>query len=159
MKALLPTLLLLAPLAALAGERVDDIVRDQREHGYRSAAAAIERLEAADDRPGPTAPLAQRERYHTAIATLAVSSRQPAMVAAADRALSALDTMARAENCRPCAVNAALVRAQDALTRRDPDEAERLLSEVETALPASSSEVSQNFHDARARLYNIRGNF
>jgi diguanylate cyclase (GGDEF)-like protein len=159
MKAPLLALLLLAPALALAGERVDDILRDQREHGFRSAAGEIERLETASDRPGPSAPLAQRQRYHAAIGTLAVSSRQPAMVAAAARALAALDAMARGEHCRPCSIDAALVRAQDALTRRDPDEAERLLRDVEAALPTSSAELAQNYRYARARLYNIRGNF
>ncbi|WP_133478076.1 GGDEF domain-containing protein [Cognatilysobacter segetis] len=159
MKASALVLLLVMPAVAIAGERVDDVLRDQRQHGFRSAAEAIERLEAASDRPGSSAPLAQRERYHVAIATLAVSSRQPGMVAAASRALAELDAMARAERCRPCAIDATLLRAQDALTRRDPDEAERLLRDVEAALPASSADVAQTFRYAQARLYNIRGNF
>ncbi|TZF87470.1 GGDEF domain-containing protein, partial [Cognatilysobacter lacus] len=151
-------LLLLVTTSAAASERVEDVLRDQSLHGYRSAAEAIDRLEAAD-RPGESAPIARRERYAAAIGYLAVTSRQPGMVAAAKQALASLDAMAREQKCGPCATEAALVRAQDALTRREPDEAERLLRVVEARLADASPDVVQNYHYSRARLYNIHGNF
>ncbi len=94
-----------------------------------------------------------------AIAYLAVSSRQPSMVAAATEAIASLDAMARREGCGACAVEATLARAQDALTRREPDEAQRLLRDVEARLAQAPPEVAQHFHYSRARLYNIHGNF
>jgi diguanylate cyclase (GGDEF)-like protein len=151
-------LLLLLSGGAAAGERVDHVLRDQREHGYPSAAQAIERLQAADDRPAAGAPLDRRERYHAAIAFLAVTSRQPAMTQAARDALAALDAMATAGRCRPCAVDAMLARAQDALTRREADEAERELRDAEAGV-ADAPHLAYRLHYARARLYNMRGNF
>jgi diguanylate cyclase (GGDEF)-like protein len=155
----LSLLLMVLPAVALAGERVDDVLRDQRLHGYRSAAQAIEQLQAATDRPGPAAPLDLRERYHAAIGFLAVSSRQPSMVAAALAALAELDAMARSGKCPRCVTDALLVRTQDALTRREPDTAEHLLRELEPGLAHAPPDVASNFHYSRARLFNIRGNF
>ncbi|GAB1596269.1 GGDEF domain-containing protein [Lysobacter claricitrinus] len=152
-------LLLLVVGTAAAGERVDVVLRDQRLHGFRSAAQAIDRLQAASDRPGPSSPIASRERYHAAIAYLAVTSTQDAMVSSAKRALAALDAMATDEHCRACALEASVARAQDALTRREPDDAERFLQDAEAALSAAPRGVAQHVYYSRARLYNIRGNF
>ncbi|GAB6197231.1 hypothetical protein [Lysobacter xanthus] len=162
MKSRIPSLVLLAltaPAVAHAGERVDAILRDQSAHGYRSAAAALARLQAADDRPAAGAPLDLRRRYFSAMAQLAVTSRQPTMAGAAHDALAALDGMARSEACAPCGTDLHLARAQDALTRREPDEAERDLRAAEGALGGAPAETAARFHYARARLYNIRGNF
>jgi diguanylate cyclase (GGDEF)-like protein len=158
MKASAFAFLLLVPAMAHAGNRVDDVLRDQRLHGYRSAAEAIETLQAA----GPVTqadPLPRRERFHAAIGYLAASSRQASMVAAGKAAVAALDAMAAREGCVSCSLEASLVRAQDALTRREPDEAERLLEGVEARMAQAPAEVAQQFHYSRARLYNIHGNF
>lgn len=87
-------MLLVLPSLAFAGGRVDDILRDQYRHGYRSAAVAIDELQAADDRPTAQSDAALRMRYNAAVLHLAVTSRRPRMVATARDALAVLDRMA-----------------------------------------------------------------
>lgn len=151
--------LLLLPGLVHAGERVHVVLRDIAAHGYPSAAAALARLQAADDRPGPGAPLDLRRRYHAAVAQLGATSRQAPMVAATKASLDALDRMVRDEHCAPCRTDALLARAQDALTRREPEEAARDLTLAESLLKNGDPDALFRLHYARARLYNIRGNF
>jgi diguanylate cyclase (GGDEF)-like protein len=152
-------LLLLVSGGVIAGERVDDILRDQHQHGYRSAAQAIERLQAASDRPDARAPVDRRMRYEAAIAHYAVTSRQGSMTAAAAQAMRALDEMATRDACGRCAAELRTAKAVDALTRREPDEAELAIRAAEAAGAARWPGLAWRLHYARGRLYNIRGNF
>ncbi|MGY4516533.1 diguanylate cyclase domain-containing protein [Lysobacter sp. HA18] len=150
-------LLALVPSVAFATGRVDDILREQHRHGFRSAAAAIEQLQAADDRPTPTSAQASRMRYYAAVMHLAVTSRRPRMVAAAREAMAELERMS-AEGCTRCADELRIARASDALTRRDTDGAERYLRGLDARVP-DESDLAYRLHYARARLYNLRGNY
>ncbi|HZX79926.1 MAG TPA: GGDEF domain-containing protein [Lysobacter sp.] len=152
-------LLLAIPATAVAGMRVDDVLREQRAHGYLSAEQAVRRLQAADDRPGTDAPLSVRMRYQAAIAHLAVTSRQPAMESVADEALSLLARMARDENCGRCTTEKMLAEAQRALTRREADAAGRAIGEVEPRVSPDTPDLAYRLHFVRGRLYYVRGNF
>ncbi|WP_162823698.1 GGDEF domain-containing protein [Lysobacter sp. TY2-98] len=152
-------LLTVLPSMAFASGRVDDILREQHRHGYRSAAVAIDQLQSADDRPTATSDAGMRMRYNAAVLHLAVTSRRPRMVATARDALAVLDGMARDEACTRCASEARIARASDALTRRETDEAEGYLRGLETRVPDAMADLSGRLHYQRARLYNLRGNY
>ncbi|MGN2250724.1 diguanylate cyclase [Frateuria sp. GZRe14] len=114
---LLLCLFLLLPLRAVAGEHLEDVLRDQRLHGFRSVAAAMERLRNVDDAPGPDAPLDRRWRYQSAMLDLALGGDQAASVKAS---MAALETMATDEGCVRCRFDVLLARAQLAVRASTP---------------------------------------
>ena len=137
MRKLFPLLclcLLLPARLAMAGqpERLDDVLRDHREHGIRSVSSAIDRLRHVSDLPGPDAPLEKRLRYHSALLNLSLASRQPAQVKAS---MAVLTGMANHEDCTRCRFDLLLARAELAVESSTPAAAKPYLDEAATLLP------------------------
>ncbi|QNN45787.1 GGDEF domain-containing protein [Thermomonas brevis] len=146
-------------LPARAGERFDTVVRDLHVNGYSSVADAVTRLQAADDRPGAEAPLAKRHRYYAALGEFASFDleRKPSLSAAAREALEHLEAMAAREDCRSCTLDARMTRARLAFSRRDTDEAARILAGVDAT--GASAEQLLRLHLLRGRQYRQQGLF
>lgn len=138
---LLLCLVLSMPVCALAGERLDDVLRDQRMHGYRSVASALARLRAVADVPGPDAPVEQRRRYVSAMLDIAMEGERAAQVQAG---MAALETMANTEGCARCRFDLLLIRARHATRASTPAAGKTYLDQA-AALPP------QLAHEAVAR--------
>lgn len=155
---LLSPLLLLA-LPALAGERLDAVVRDLHVNGHATVASAVSRLQAVDDRPGAEAPLAQRRRYYAALGEFASldQSRDSALATVARDAVERLEAMATREGCDACVLDARMTRARMAFSRQDNDEAARILAGAKAA--GASPEQELLLHLLRGRQYRRQGLF
>lgn len=136
---LLSGLFLLLPALAIAGERVDDVLRDQRLHGYRSAASAIERLGKADDVPGADAPLEQRWRYHSALLDLAMAGGGAASLEAS---MKTLEAMATHEACTRCRFDLLLAKANLIVRSSTPAAGQVYLKQAAALLPQLHDDVS-----------------
>lgn len=99
----------LTPLAA-AQERMDDVLRDFRAHGYASLSVAIARLQAVADVPAENAPLERRAAYQIALLDLARRGRHPDVWNAS---AAALGEMADDEACERCRFELALAGFYD----------------------------------------------
>ena len=133
MRRLLPLFLfLLLPAQALAGERLDDVLRDQRAHGFPSVAAAIDRLRRVDDVPGPGAPLERRWRYQSSLLKLALGSRQTGQVKAS---MAALERMANREACTGCRFDLLLAQVNQAVFTTTPAAGQVVLDQAAALLP------------------------
>lgn len=148
---------LLLALPALAGERLDAVVHDLRVNGHASPAEAVARLQAVDDRPGEAAALPQRQRYYATLGEFAGLERKPALMVLARDAQRRLEAMAAREDCSGCALDATLTRARLAFTRRDIDEAARVLAGARAA--GATPEQLLRLHLLRGRLYRQQGLF
>jgi diguanylate cyclase (GGDEF)-like protein len=143
-------LLLLLPLSAIAApERVAAILEDQRLHGYPSSAAAIERLQSADDVPGADAPLDLRRRYHGALAMLSVDAGDADTAEAARAALAAMP-----QDCGPCRIELLLSQAQGALRDRQPAQARVNLEQARQLLDSADPRLRLKFALVHADLAN-----
>jgi diguanylate cyclase (GGDEF)-like protein len=99
---LLPAFLLTALLCAsglAAAENTAAVLDDLDRHGYASPLLAIQRLQAAQDLPGPTAPVAQQVRYHATLALLAVQGQRKQEL---DAAIGQFKRLADSGRCPPC---------------------------------------------------------
>lgn len=155
---LLGLLLLACPGVVSAGETVDAIIADQKARGWRSPAAAIERLQAADDAANASATVEDRGCYHAEIGRFAAMSRGERMVSTLAAALSELDAMAAA-GCGPCLVDKRLIQAQDALTQRQAEAADMHLREVAPRISTDDALRLHRLHHLRARVYRLRGSY
>ncbi len=151
--------LLLFSLAALAGERVETIVHDLHVNGYPSVTTAIARLQAAENRPGPDAPLTQRHFYFAALGGFSSMERRPAMDSLTLEAMAALEQMATREGCQACRLDLLLIQGQRAISRRDITDAEHALEQLEPLLSQATPQQRQLLHYVRGRLYRLHGRF
>ena len=149
-------LLLLLPAAAMAAPgRVADILEDQRVNGFHSPASAIEDLQSASDVPSDNAPLDLRRRYYFALGTLSIAAKDRAVHLTA---LARLEAMVDRENCRPCRVDALLLRADAAQARGDTSETRRHVLEVAPLISADDFASRVRLGDIRARVSHAKGN-
>lgn len=153
---LLVLLLLLSPRAH-AGERLAAIAQDLHAHGLVSSTVAVQRMQAAEDRPAADAPLSQRQLYYDLVADYASRSKKPELVALAKDAIGKLEAMAAQEHCVPCARQALLAQAQLALTRRDPEAVSKLLGRIATGLGQADAPMQLRYHRLRAGQYRVQG--
>ncbi|WP_133499740.1 hypothetical protein, partial [Cognatilysobacter terrigena] len=144
--------LLLATTAAHA-ESVATILRDVHLHGYPRPQVVLQRLCAADNRPGPNASIDDRARYWTAVETL---ERQQDAHGRADRALAVLDAMATRERCGPCGVAVHVARAQRAIATERFVDAKSELAAAEPLLANVDDALRMEFLLTRARLADLR---
>ena len=147
---LLLGLLIAAPVAA---EPVDAILAHQRAHGYSSPLAGLERLRAADDVPGPSAPLESRRRYHAALLELALEARRSKPI---EVALSDLAALARNAACAKCHVDELIGRAAFELQSKAVKNAEAHLTQAETLL-VDDKEQRMRLLAARTSLDEAKG--
>lgn len=136
MKRLLPLYLLpllVLPAHSLAGERMDDVLRDQRAHGFPSVAAAIERLRHVEDAPGAAAPLERRWRYQSRLLRLALGGGDQA--AQVKASMAALQAMADNEDCTRCRFDLLLARANQAVQSSTPAAGQAPLDQAAALLP------------------------
>ncbi|MGN2245061.1 diguanylate cyclase [Frateuria sp. GZRR35] len=136
---LLTGLFLLLPALAIAGERVDDVLRDQRLHGYRSVDSAVGRLGKAVDVPGPDAPLTQRWRYQSALLDLAMAGDR---VAPIEAAIKSLEAMATNDACTRCRFDALLARANLTVRTTTPAAGQVYLKQAAALLPQLHDDAS-----------------
>lgn len=120
-----------------ASDKMDAIIDDLHQHGYKSASEAIARLQQAVDMPGADAPLDQRLRFQTSILRLAMHGRHPQMLA---QSIAVLERMATQENCTPCHFDALLGRAYQALDGPSLAQSKGLLDQAQRLLPAGDDE-------------------
>lgn len=151
------SLLLLLALPAMAGERLDAVIHDLHVHGYSSVAAAVARVQAVEDRPGDSAPLAQRHRYYAALGEYASFAAKPELQALAEEATQRLIAMASKEGCTRCELDAQMTRARLAFTRQDIGDASRVLAALSGE--HASPEQQLRLHQLRGVLYRSRGLF
>lgn len=148
-------LCVLVAAPAVASERVEAILADQRQNGYRSPAAAIARLQAASDVPGAAAPLDIRRRFHASLAGYSLKTRQPELTA---DALAKLEAMASREQCRACAVSSLIVQAHGALNRRQTKEALGYLMRARPLADPADLSLGLELSYAEARLQDAMSN-
>ncbi len=156
-RVVLAMLLMAAPAAA--GERLEAIVRDLHVSGFASATAAVARLQAAEDRPGPDAPLAQRQLFQAAVGNFAGLERQAPLAALAADAAAQLEAMASREGCLSCQLDRLLILTQSSLTQRDTAAAATALTDTAPLLANASRQQMQWLHHLRARTYRLQGRF
>lgn len=150
-------LLAVASASVFAGETLDAIDREQHVNKVERAATVVKRLQAAEDRPGQNATLAQRRKYQWLIALYASWSRSPEMAAVAQDALEKLDVMAATEDCKACALDAQLARAQAAFGKRNYEEAARLLADLGERASELDATQQLRLHQMRASSYRVKG--
>ncbi len=137
--------------AALAGQAnaadadVEQVLEEQRQHGFAAPALAIKQLTSAGQTIG-SAPLALRMRYHAALAALYIGSEQPEML---QRELAELERMAAQEKCQPCAHYKLVRETQLANRMQDVTAARSLLAKLEAITPAEPN-LRQAMHFVRA---------
>ncbi|MGN2252382.1 diguanylate cyclase [Frateuria sp. GZRe12] len=128
---LLLCLFLVLPVRAAAGEHLEEALRDQRLHGFRSVAAAMERLRNVDDVPGADAPLARRWRYQSAMLDLALGGDRAAPLKAG---MAAMEAMATSEDCARCRFDLLLAKARLAVRASTPAAGETYLDQAAALL-------------------------
>lgn len=148
-------LCVLVAAPAAASERVESVLADQRQNGYRSPATAIARLQAASDVPGAAAPLDVRRRFHASLAQYSLKTRQPDLTA---DALAKLEAMAAREQCRACAVSSLIVQAHGALNRRQTQEALGYLMRARPLADPGDLSLGLELSYAEARLQDALSN-
>ena len=146
---LIAVLLSVPGWAAAGAERVAKVLRDQREHGYVSASAAISQLREASDAEGPNLPLQVREAYHYTLLRLAMDASD---FDGMQERIDVLDRMSRDEGCTSCKVHALLGRAYLAMRQQSLDRARPFLDQAEALLPQVQSP------GAHQQLLALRGN-
>jgi len=158
---LAPFVLLLAALAPVTAraERLATIIEDQRLHGFPTMVSAVERLQAAEDVPGPQANAEAQRRYLRAVGLYASRGQMQRMAVLADRVVRDLDRLADERSCAACRLDARLIGALRALTRRDFDDADRQVAHASAIARADDAESQQLLHQLRARIYYMRGSF
>lgn len=157
MKRVLLTLALLwsAAWSVQAGERVEPILSDQAERGFRSPVEAMARLEAAVDRPGPDASVEARRRYHAALGTLAVLRTERGL---AERYLRPLRELGD-QGCTRCRAQY-LIRSAESLVWRDElDEAGAALRQADLLIRDDDRELAMEMAVARGRWLGSRGDY
>ena len=133
---MLPVLLSTALLCAsglAAAENVAAALDDLDRHGYASPLLAIQRLQAAQDRPGPAAPVAQQLRYHTTLALLAVHGQHKREL---DAAIGQLERLAESGRCPACGPHLLALKIGRADLANERGAIQALLDRL-AALPAS----------------------
>ena len=152
--------LLLCMLSSLAAAqaRMDDVLKDFREHGYPSVAAAIQRLQSVEDVPGQDAPLARRAAYHGVLLDLSSGGRHPQVHRSS---AAALQLMADKEGCVRCRFDLALSAFREGVinkaTRAD---AEARLAEMEILQrQLDSRDALRKLLAAQAELDRRKGNY
>lgn len=146
-------LVLLAGPGAAHAETVAQVLEHHRVNGYPSPIAALDRLQAAEGRPGPHAPLEQRRQFDAALAEYASLSLRTEVAAPA---LARLEAMAAQEGCSACRAQKLVIEAQ-AASESDPDDAEALLAQAEPLIPADDRELRRHWLHARGRLHDTQG--
>ena len=155
----LALLLLLFGLPLHAGEQLSAIIRDLHVNGSGTPDATVARLQAAQDRPGADAPLEQRRLYYASIGWAASMERNTPLAQQMEESLAQLDAMAKDEDCRPCRLDALMVRAQAALVQRDIAKAALSFAGTPPLEADASPEQKQRLHFLHARLYRFQGRF
>lgn len=150
-------LLCLLPLSVLAGERLETVIRDLHTRGTVSPDVTVKRLQAADDRPGPKAPLAQRQRYYAVLGEFTGIDRNPKLAALAQDAQRKLEAMAAREGCDGCLLDARMIQAQLLLSQLKADEAASVFAGVDVR--NASLEQQLRLHTLRGWMLRQQGQF
>src|SRR6478672_2090853 len=122
-------LALLLVSAVARAETVDAILQDVHVHGFVRPQNVLQRLYAADDKPGDRAPLAARATYLIAVEGL---ERQRDAFDRAAPLLARIDAMAANEHCLQCDLAARLSRAQRAIGAGNTAEAQAIMAAAES---------------------------
>ncbi|AXK71602.1 GGDEF domain-containing protein [Lysobacter sp. TY2-98] len=149
---LLALALVLAATAARA-ETVDAILDDVRLHGFVRPQNVLQRLYAADDRPGEDAPATTRATYLIAIEGF---ERQRDAFDRADPVLARLERMVVAEHCQPCDLAVRLSRAQRATGVGHTAEAQAIVARAEALSLIAGDQLRFEFLLTRARVNDLR---
>lgn len=134
-------------------------MRDLLVTGMSSPAAAVARLQAASDRPGADAPLARRQAYFAAVGSYSSMERQTTVAPVTADAIAQLNAMATKENCRSCELDVLIIKAQAALSGRNPNETVHILTAAIPLMSIASDEQQRYVHALRAAAYRYLGRF
>lgn len=150
---LLVALLVAAVPAFGAPASINEVLEQQRQHGFTSPALAIEALTAArGDLAG--APLALRMRYHNQLAMLYIGAENAALV---KQELAELERMVSAEKCVPCGKYIIIRQAQQAVRAQNLAAAQALIAKLE-GVSSTDENLQQSVHYVRAAAYELIGN-
>lgn len=150
--ALLLTLVTVLPFAR-AGDDLEAVLEQHRQHGFGSPQAAIEQLTAHRDEAGPNAPLARRLQYHAALASLYIAAERHTEV---QQELQELARMAN-QQCLPC-LQYKLLREEQWLVRKQDFSGARALAKQFIALPAPTDpNILQLMHYVRGMEFDAMG--
>lgn len=143
---------LACPVIAHA-ETAAAVIEHHRVNGYPSPIAALERLQAAQGRPGPRAPLGQRQQFDAALAEYASLAARKDVAAPA---LARLEAMAAQEGCGACRAQKLIIEAQAALVNA-PADAESLIARAGPLIPADDQALKLQWLHVRGRLHDTQG--
>ncbi|MGY3265071.1 diguanylate cyclase domain-containing protein [Lysobacter sp. HA35] len=146
-------LALLLVSAVARAETVDAILQDVHVHGFVRPQNVLQRLYAADDKPGDKAPLAARATYLIAVEGL---ERQQDAFDRADPILARIDAMAANEHCVPCDLAARLSRAQRAIGVGHTSEAQAIIASAEPLSLRSGDVMRLEYLLTRTRVSDLR---
>ena len=139
--------------AAAASSPIDEVLEQQRQHGFVSPALAAASLEALrSDLAGQ--PLELRMRYHSQLSMLYIAAEDAARSKAA---MAELGRMATEEKCVPCGHYRILRLAQQAVRSQNVAGAQALAGAVQ-AISSDDKNLMQTVHYVRAGIYDSDGN-
>lgn len=131
---------------------VEQLLEQQRQHGFVTPALAIEQLEAAGADIG-AATVALRMNYHNILAMLNVAAeRHPRAL----EHIAVLETMAKAEKCVPCGQYAVVRQVQQNIRLQDTVKARELMARLDNAT-SPDKQVMQAIHYARVGVLDSSG--
>ena len=150
---LLFALLVAAGAANAAPNAINDLLAQQRQHGFISPATAAQELAALHgDLAGE--PTALKMRYHNQLALLYISAEKPVQVKAE---LDELDKLARVDKCIPCGQYKLIRQLHQAVRAQDTVTSQSLIGKLEQ-IASADVDVMQAAHYVRAAAYDLVGN-